>query len=386
MAWLSDLKRDFQRLGKRQVPRADRWPVSGLTAFYGADSPSTQASIKNISSNGIYLGVQEHLNVGQLLNLKLQIEGDSDSSSELRIAMQAHVIRQDEFGAGLMFVLPQGLDAALWEVLVRGAVVLTDAEHVVQVIRTLRIVLFLSRLCPSGAEEAMLLLDGQLDQNRSNMLFRIACHTENLLAADPDGGRMRADHKLVASLLRDGSWAPDELTAQLWEGLFISSCMVEEPDDSNLIFVDLLTQITTYQARIFVHACERALKAAPASGDFAPAPVVLSPDEITRLTGVTDLARNATDLAYLFNLGLIHKLFDFTSYREIDSFDVTPSRLGVELYRHCQGQRGKVDPQLAEAGRKHLEALIPPPLPNPFEDVTPPVPDSPPKNEGVPSS
>ncbi len=386
MAWLSDLKRDFQRLGKKHVPRADRWPVSGLTAFYGTDSPSKQATIKNISSNGIYLGIQEHLDVGQLFNLKLQIEGDSEASSELRINMQAHVIRQDEFGAGLMFVLPSGLDAELWEVLVRGAVVLTDAEHVVQVIRTLRVVLFLCRLCPSGAEEAMLLLDGHLDQNRSNMLFRIASHTENLLAADPDAGRLRAHPKLVANLLRDGSWAPDELIAQLWEGLFLSSCTVDEPDDSNLVLVDLLTQLTTYQAKIFVHACERALKAVPASGDFTPAPVVLSPDEITKLTSVTDLARNATDLAYLFNLGLLNKLFDFTSYREIDSFDVTPSRLGVELYRHCQGQRGKVNPQLAEAGRKHLDALIAPPLPNPFEDVTPAAPDSQPKSEGAPPS
>ncbi len=377
MPSLSELTRAIQRLGKRQVPRPDRWPVNGLTAFYGVDSPSTPAAIKNISSSGIYLGISERLPVGQLVTLKLQIEGDPELSSELRITLQAHVVRQDEFGVGLMFVPPPGLDAALWGVLVRGAAVLSDPEQVVHVFRTLRTVLFLCRLCPSGAEDVIHLLDGRLDQDRTTTLFKIASATEDLLAADPDAGRMRADPKLVTSLLRDGSWATDDLTTQLWVGLFVSSCSADEPDDSNQILVDLLIQVTPHQATIFTHACERALSSAPAQGDFTPVSVVLSPDEIVKLTGVTDLARNATDLAYLFNLGLIRNVFDFTSYREIDSFDITPSRLGLDLYRHCHGQRGKIDPQLAAAARENLATFFPPPITEEFfQSVAPPAPDS----------
>jgi hypothetical protein len=188
---------------------------------------------------------------------------------------------------------------------------------------------------------------------------------------------MRAHPKLVANLLRDGSWAPDELTTQLWVGLFVSSCSVDEPDDSNQILVDLLIEITPHQAMILTHACERALSSAPATGDFIPASVVLGPDEIVHLTGMHDLTRNATDLAYLFNLGLIQNLFDFTSYRDFDRFDITPSRLGLELYRHCRGQRGKIDPQLVASARECLAVFIPPPIPSVFENFTPLVPDSP---------
>ena len=377
MPWLSELKRAMHRLGEPQVPRPDRWPVTGLTALYGVDIPSTPASIKNISSGGIFLGIQESLPIDQLLTLQLQMEGDPELISELRITLQATVVRQDEFGVGLKFVPPPGLDAALWEVLIRGSVVLTDREQVVHVFSTLRTVLFLCRLCPSGAEEAILLLDSRLDKNRTDALFKIARAVENLLAAEPDGGRMRAHPALVASLLRDGSWAPDELTMQLWVGLFVSSCSVDEPDDSNQILVNLLIQITPHQAIILTNACQRALSAAAASGGSTPASIVLSPEEIRKLTGVPDLARGATDLAYLFNLGLIRNLFDFTSYREIDKFDITPSRLGLELYSHCQGQRGKIDPQLAESGRAHLAALIPPPIPNVFDSYTAVAPDSP---------
>lgn len=377
MPWLSELKRAMHRLGEPQVPRPDRWPVTGLTALYGVDIPSTPASIKNISSGGIFLGIQESLPIDQLLTLQLQMEGDPELISELRITLQATVVRQDEFGVGLKFVPPPGLDAALWEVLIRGSVVLTDREQVVHVFSTLRTVLFLCRLCPSGAEEAILLLDSRLDKNRTDALFKIARAVENLLAAEPDGGRMRAHPALVASLLRDGSWAPDELTMQLWVGLFVSSCSVEEPDDSNQILVNLLIQITPHQAIILTNACQRALSAAAASGGSTPASIVLSPEEFRKLTGVPDLARGATDLAYLFNLGLIRNLFDFTSYREIDKFDITPSRLGLELYSHCQGERGKIDPQLAESGRAHLAALIPPPIPNVFDSYTAVTPDSP---------
>jgi hypothetical protein len=521
MPLLNELTRAFQKLGVKRVPRADRWPVTGITAFYGLDSATKPAPIKNISSSGIYLGIQEPLTVDQIVTLKLQMEGDPELSSELEFTIQARVARQDESGAGFAFIPLPGLDAALWAVLIRGLAVLTDRDQVIHVFRNLRTVLFLCRLCPSGAEEAIQLLGEALDKDRSSTLFRIAREVENRLAAEPDAGRLRVHPKLVASLLRDGSWAGDELTTQMWIGLFVASCAVDEADDSNQIFADLLVQITSHQAKILTHACERTLSSAPAfseasaasvpgdltlapvsgesstspasndvsaapalgdvtlalasgdsgsapaSGDLtlapasgeqgsvpassdstlapasgessaapesgdsssvpasddaiaapasgepisAPAPgdsitapassdmtlvpasvesnsapvsgasasvsVILSPNEITKLTGVTDLARNATDLAYLYNLGLLQNLFDFTSYREIERFDITPSRLGLELYRHCHGDRGKIDPELAAAARERLTFIFPPPLPSVFEDFTPLAPKPP---------
>jgi hypothetical protein len=376
MSWLSKFKRELEELDTK-VPQPDGWPVTGLKAFYGLHFPTTPAPIKYISSGDIYLDMQEPLPVGQIVTLRLQMEGAPALSSELEIMIQAQVAHQDDFGVRLSFLLLPGLDAALWEVLVRSIATLTNPNQVVQVFRTLRTVLFLCRLCPSGAEEAILLLDGHLDQDRTTTLFKIAFAAENLLTADPDVDRMRAHPKLVANLLRDGSWAPDELTKQLWAGLFVSSCSVDEPDDFNQIFVDLLVQITPRQAMIFTHACERALSSAPALGDFTPASVVLGPDEIVQLTGMHDLTRNATELAYLFNLGLIQNVFDFTSYRDFDRFDITPSRLGLELYRHCHGQRGKIDPQLVAAAREHLAVFLPPPIPSTFENFTPLVPGSP---------
>jgi hypothetical protein len=81
----------------------------------------------------------------------------------------------------------------------------------------------------------------------------------------------------------------------------------------------------------------------------------------------------------LFNLGLVEKLFDFTSYRDIESFDVTPSRLGRELYSHCHGSSKKMDPQLVADAREHLAVFFPPPIPSVFENFVPLAPNTPPK-------
>jgi hypothetical protein len=81
------------------------------------------------------------------------------------------------------------------------------------------------------------------------------------------------------------------------------------------------------------------------------------------MVGVTrqsDL-RNATDVGLLFNLGVIQKPFNFSSYRDIESFDITPRSLGQELFKHCQGDRGRIKPDLVEVATAHLHNVIPPP-------------------------
>ncbi len=221
------------------------------------------AAIKDISASGIYLLTQERFLVDQAVKLILRLDGEPEENSELQVSMQTRAAWQGGDGVALEFVLPPGMNSDLCGVLVHEIVSFTDRDQVMEVFRNFRTVLFLYRLCESQAHEAILLLDGQLDSGRTATLFKIAFAAENLLAAKPDASRMRAHPKLVANILRDGSWAPDEETLKLWVGLLASSCSVDAPDDSNQIFVDLLVHITTTEARILLYACERALSSTP---------------------------------------------------------------------------------------------------------------------------
>jgi len=379
MSRLSNLRRALQRFGEPEQPRAERWPAGGLTALYGIESASKPAGIKDVSASGVFLLTGERFTTGQTVNLILRLNGEAENDAELQISIQTRAAWQGEDGVALEFVLPPGMNPDLCAALVHDIVSLTNRDQVADVFRHLRTVLFLYRLCEAQAEESILLLDGQLDAGRTATLFKIAFAAEEALAAKPEASRMRAHPKMVANILREGSWAPDEMILKLWVGLLESSCAVDAPDDGNQIFADLLVHITPTEARILLHACERALSSKKGPEDSASVSVVLSPQEMVQVTGVHDSSRNATDLAYLYNLGLAEKLFDFTSYRDIESFDVTPSRLGMELYSHCHGESGKVDPELVAAGRKHLAVFFPPPIPSAFEDFTPTAPDAPPK-------
>ncbi|MGB6489022.1 MAG: PilZ domain-containing protein [Steroidobacteraceae bacterium] len=359
MSLLNGLKRVVQKLTEVQ-PRAERRTASGLAASYGLDPASTHAGIKNISASGIYLVTEKRLRTGELITLKLEEGGQPENSSELQISLHARVARQGEDGIGLSFVLPPGLDTNLWEVLVRNIVALTDQDQIAHMFRTLRTVLFLCRICQSGAEDAIILLGGQLDSGHTETVVKIALGAEKQLASEPDADRMRAHPKLVASILKEGSWSLDEAAMQLWMGLLVSSCTVDEPDDSNQMFVNLLIHMTPNQAKIFIRGCERALASEPGGENSSSASIVLNSKEIVALTGQHDLSRNAADVANLFYLGMLQKLFDFTSYRDIENFDITPSSLGIELFKHCHGDRGKIEPHLVEAASTHLLNFIPP--------------------------
>ena len=374
MAWLKELKRTLQSFGEPQKPRAERRPATGLEAQYSLEAASMPAGIKNISASGIYLFTEKRLRTGELVTLILREEGQPENSEELQISVHARVAREGEDGNGLSFVLPPGLNMDLWDVIVRNIVSLNDPEQVADLFRTLRTMLFICRLCQTQSEEPILILGSELHPDRKAMLIRIALSAENLISMEPEPQRMRADPKVVASILRDGSWAADELTAQLWTGLFAASCSIDTADDSNQPLVNLLVHVTPIQAKIFVLGCERTLGSRSGAGDVAPGPVVLTAKEIIELTGVHDLYRNATDLAYLFNLGLIRKLFDFTTYQDADEFDITPSSLGLELYKHCHGSRDKLDPQLVEVANAHLSNFIPAPQAQYLDNENPPMP------------
>lgn len=377
MSRLSNLRRALQRLGEPEQPRAERWPATGLSALYGIDSASKPAGIKDVSASGVYLLTDERFPANQTVALILRLVGQPENNSELQISVQTRAAWQGEDGVALEFILPSGMNPDLCAALLHDIVSLTDRDQVADVFRHLRTVLFLYRLCEYQADEAILLLDGRFDAGRTATLFRIVFAAEELLAAKPDASRMRAHPKLLANILREGSWAPDELTLTLWVGLLASSCSVDAPDDSNQIFVDMLIHITPTEAMIFLHACERALSSRPWPESSASVSVVVSPPEMVQLTGVHDHGRNAADLAYLFNLGLIENLFDFTSYRDIESFDITPSRLGLELYSHCHSHSQIIDPQLVAAAREHLAVFFPPPMPSAFENFIPLAPHTP---------
>jgi hypothetical protein len=352
MATLSEWKRKLRRLGFPETQRAERRTPTGFTARHGNSPGSRPAIIQNISSTGLYVLTEERWPLGELASIAIQIEGAPADGTQPELSVNARVARHGEDGMGLSFVLPAGLDHNLWEALVEVTAAVTDRQRVEFMLRMVRTVLFLCRICQSEAGEAIHLLSGELDEPRIETAMQIALGAEKLLDAQPGSANLRAHSKLVAAHLRFGSWAIDDLTRQLWAGLLASSCTVEGADDSNQVYVDLLVNLAPTQSQILVGACRMATGAKPETGENAPGRVIVAREQVLQLTGLTDISRISMNLASLFNMGIIEKNFDFTSYIPPETFDITPSRLGMDLYKKCKGNLARSQPLTSDLERR----------------------------------
>jgi hypothetical protein len=336
---VSQLKSWIRRLGHPEKPRAERRTPLGLAAWQTNNLASKPSAVRDISPSGLYVLTDERWPVDELVSLTVELESFPEDLVEDWIPVQARVVRHGEDGIGLAFVLPVGLDPDLWAVLVDNAVVLTDPKVLLYTFRLLRTSLFLCRICQEEANQALQLLGGELDKSRTEIAMEIALGAEKLLASEPDADKMRAHLKTVVDILHFGSWALDDLTRQLWMGLFATSCYVDAVDESTHDFIDLLVNVTPAQGLILVIACQKAKELALEVGDRPSARVIYTPEEIIRLTGIYDPMKIGVEISYLFNAGLMAKVFDFTSYLPTESLDLTPSRLGLELFKRCKADR-----------------------------------------------
>ena len=339
-----------RRLSRPEMPRAERRVPLGFVAWRPNSPASKRSTVADISSSGIYLHTEERWPVGEVIPVTIEVEGWLAKGAQQQIPMQMLVVRTDEHGVGLSFVLPAGLDPDLWEILVKDSAVLTDPIDLAYALKMMRTVLFLYRLCNAGANEAIILLGGELDAPRTENAFEISLGAEKLLASETDADKMRAHPGIIASIFKYGSWVQDDLTKQLWSGLFVTSCNVDAIDKSAIesakVFVDLLVNLTPTQSLILITACKKVIDIKSGSQNPPSTRILFTPEEMTQLTGIYDPARIAVETAYLFNPGLIEKVFDFTSYLPMEKFDITPSRLGLELYKRCKAERIVAKPQL----------------------------------------
>jgi len=333
-----DWKFAIRTLGYPQQERAVRRTPFGLVAMHGSVTAPKLGRIKIISKNGIFLQTEERWPIGEVISVSLQREGPQEIHSEFEIDVQARVASHGKDGVGLGFVLPKGLNKNFWDVVIRNADARPETEEISFLFRVIRTILFVCRLCSSITPEDIQSLGKELDETRTRSAIEIALKAEMLLAQLPDADDMHAHPEIVASILRNGSWSSDNSMQQLWAGLLVSSCTADGTNESNRDFIELLVQVTETQARILVAGCRKARESMSGVEGERSKEIIITPEEMIQITGMYDAYRIATEVSYLFNFGLLEKVFDFTTYTPKEKFDITPSKLGLELFKICRGR------------------------------------------------
>jgi hypothetical protein len=139
------------------------------------------------------------------------------------------------------------------DVIVEPEKLVTEVSVEVAKTATNRVFNGLALICRPAAEELGQYFGDRMRAWRANNAVRIIEDTRAIIERiEP---RLSAQPRIVARVLEDGSWTDDETLQSLWAGLLATSCTAEGGTDENLLFFDLLKNLTIGQARIVENVC-----------------------------------------------------------------------------------------------------------------------------------
>jgi hypothetical protein len=116
---------------------------------------------------------------------------------------------------------------------------------------------------------------------------------------------LSAHPRIIYESIEKGSWADSPLMQNLWAGLLASSCTEDGKDESNLIFINLLAQLTSSQGVIIKHVCENAKIGKSPGGWLNSENFQLDVEFLQALTGIDDVYQIDHELDHLRGLELI---------------------------------------------------------------------------------
>lgn len=196
---------------------------------------------------------------------------------------------------------------------------------------------FLKLVCAPALEEVGLMLKDQVRHWRLNNVLRILSKAQHKLEFIDEKFQIKAHPRVALSIIENGSLNDDDEIQELWAGLFVSSCTKDGQDDENLIFVDLLKQLTNVEAKILKCSCESARKIHYPNGLLMGESFQISCNELIELTNVKDIHRLDRELDHLRSLNLIENDSGFDADDESLAANISPTALALNLYVKSQG-------------------------------------------------
>ena len=194
---------------------------------------------------------------------------------------------------------------------------------------------FLGRIFLPAAEEFGLFLKDKVSAWRANNAREIVKKAEEKLNKLENNKNLHAHPRLVTTAFETGSFSDNPEVQEMWAGLLASSCEEEGKDESNLLFMTILSQINSTEAIILNYLCKTANKTVSKSGFIWADEMEITVEKITELTGITDIHRMDRELDHLSALDIISGGFNSTD----DTAKVAPRALGLNMYVSCQGSK-----------------------------------------------
>lgn len=158
-----------------------------------------------------------------------------------------------------------------------------------------------------------------------------------LASASPDD---KLSPRLLHVAFDESSWIDDEDIQKMWAGLLVSGTSADGLSDENLIFMNLLKQISSLQVRIINYAVEHApMRVAKFDLAIADQFSILT-TELTSIFSGADMHRLDRELDHLRELGLIAGVWGGGGISvDRDDTILTPTPLALYLFVRAQGSK-----------------------------------------------
>ena len=199
---------------------------------------------------------------------------------------------------------------------------------------------FLKLVCAPACEEFGKLLGDNVRSFRLNNIIRILSKAQGKFEFNEEKLQFKVHPRIALSIIENGSLIDNEDLQDMWAGLFVSSCTINEQSDENLIFIDLLKQLTSCEAKIIKYACENAKKILYENGLIIGDDLNIECKDLINISGVKEIHILDRDLDHLRSLELIGSVLGGGGFNASDknlTADITPTPLALYMYVKTQG-------------------------------------------------
>src|SRR4030042_1403244 len=104
---------------------------------------------------------------------------------------------------------------------------------------------FLEALCLPAAEEVGILFQDKVHIWRLKNTIPIIQEAQKILDKRSNFESLHAHPRIAIKVIKEGSCVDDPNLQKMWGGLLASSCTKDGADETNLIFVNILCQISS---------------------------------------------------------------------------------------------------------------------------------------------
>jgi hypothetical protein len=208
---------------------------------------------------------------------------------------------------------------------------------------------FLSLTCKPLLEEFGLTFKDKISSYRLTNIIKTLEKAQGKLIYDSEKNSLAIHPRIAHQIIEHASLADDDGLQEMWAGLFATSCD-RNTDDENIIFVDILKQLTASQVKLLNYICINGRKYLELSkldefrnnGFINTDRLPLKTEEIYTICGTDSYVKLHTELSAIIALGLLtmrghSSAMLLTTFEGGGGITPIPTFLLLQLFVKCQG-------------------------------------------------